>query len=207
MNAAALRALRRWGRPARWVTLTFGALAGVLAAGAAGVRINLSASLPPGVYRTDDVGSGAVRGALVLVCLPRAVAVFANQRGYVPHGGRCLDGASPVGKIVVAVAGDMVRVTDAGVSVDGALLPCSRPLPRDQADRVMPRATNNALLIGSDSVWLYAPSARSFDSRYFGAVGRDAIVGHIHPVWTPAASVARATARRPLATHNCTALR
>src|SRR6266702_3779142 len=51
----------------------------------AGLRLNLTGSLPVGLYVA--AGAAPVRGALVLVCLPPEVAAFARARGYVPNGG------------------------------------------------------------------------------------------------------------------------
>src|SRR5215467_14375871 len=77
-------------------------LAGV--AYAAGVRLNLSRSIPQGLYRRID--APIVRGSLVLTCLPRRIAALARERDYV-HQGSCGDGSAPVGKTVVAVANDV----------------------------------------------------------------------------------------------------
>src|SRR4051812_7287753 len=71
----------------------------------AGVRLNMTGSIPPGLYR---VTRGPVtRGNTVLACLPSKVAAFARARGYVPPGS-CADGSAPVGKIVAAITGDTV---------------------------------------------------------------------------------------------------
>ena len=47
----------------------------------AGVRVNLSGSMPIGLYRVSS--APPMRGAMVLACLPVDVAVFAKSRGYV----------------------------------------------------------------------------------------------------------------------------
>src|SRR5437016_8368195 len=70
----------------------------------AGLRLNLTSSLPAGLYLAS--GAAAARGALILVCLPPRVARFAKERGYVPRGGTCPGGIVPVGKPVLAMAGD-----------------------------------------------------------------------------------------------------
>src|SRR2546422_11670272 len=75
----------------------------------AGLRLNLTGSLPVGLYVASGATSG--RGALVLACLPPGVAAFARARGYVPRGGACLGGVVPIGKSVLAMAGDTVTVT------------------------------------------------------------------------------------------------
>src|SRR5881296_3871198 len=90
-----------------------------LAAGRlAGLRLNLTGSLPVGLYVA--AGGTPVRGALVLVCLPPEVAAFASARGYVPRGGACPGGVLLIGKPVLAIAGDTVTVTPTGLLVNGA---------------------------------------------------------------------------------------
>src|SRR5881296_91000 len=90
-----------------------------LAAGRlAGLRLNLTGSLPVGLYVA--AGAAPVRGALVLVCLPPEVAAFARARGYVPRGGACPGGIILIGKPVLASAGDTVTVTLTGLLVNGA---------------------------------------------------------------------------------------
>src|SRR6266851_977069 len=91
----------------------------LLAAGwIAGLRLNLTGSLPVGLYLA--VGAASARGALVLVCLPPQVAAFARARGYVPRGGACPGGVVPIGKPIVAMPGDTVTVTPTGMLVNGA---------------------------------------------------------------------------------------
>src|SRR5438034_3432539 len=74
----------------------------------AGLRVNLSASMPVGLYRVST--GPAVRGVMVLACLPTDVAVFARSRGYVPSGS-CPGATAPIGKVVLAMVGDTVEVT------------------------------------------------------------------------------------------------
>lgn len=141
-------------------------LAGV--AYAAGVRLNLTGSIPRGVYR---VTSGpVVRGATVLACLPSSIAAFARSRGYVPSGS-CDDGSAPVGKTLAALPGDTVGVTDSGVYVNGRLLPNTAPLSRDSNGRPLPRLRIDRYVVPPGKAWLLSSySPRSYDSRYYGAI-------------------------------------
>ena len=146
----------------------------------AGVRLNLSGSIPPGIYRLAE---GPIdRGALVLACLPTGVASLARDREYV-LGGSCDDGNAPVGKTVVAVGGDTIDVTIDGVFVDGRLVRNSAPLSRDSRGRALPflRLAHHA--VGRNEIWLVSSySLRSFDSRYFGGVSRRSIISRIQPL-------------------------
>src|SRR5947208_16751293 len=78
----------------------------------AGLRVNLSGSMPIGVYRVST--QPAARGAMVLACLPMDVAVVARSRGHVPHG-ICPGATAPIGKLVLAMLGGSVELTAGGL--------------------------------------------------------------------------------------------
>jgi conjugative transfer signal peptidase TraF len=148
----------------------------------AGVRVNLSGSMPIGLYR---VSSGPpVKGVMVLACLPASVAMFARSRGYVPNG-RCPDGTAPIGKVVLAAAGDSVEVTGEGLLVNGHLVRNTKPLAVDGAGQSLPRVPDGTYVVGHDEVWLYSSySKRSFDSRYFGPLRLSCVLSRVLPLWT-----------------------
>jgi conjugative transfer signal peptidase TraF len=164
--------------PAAVVAAVAAVLVSVLAMGL-GVRVNTSGSLPVGVYR---VGGGPIRrGSLVLLCPPVAAARLAWERGYLPAGG-CAGGVAPLGKMVVAVAGDWVEMSGRGVAVNGVAIPESRGQTFDSAGRPVPRAFGGRRRMGRREVWVYAPHARSFDSRVFGPVAVGSVLGRLEPV-------------------------
>ena len=148
----------------------------------AGLRVNLSGSMPIGLYR---VRSGPpVKGAMVLACLPADVAVFARSRGYVPNG-RCPGSTAPIGKVVLAMAGDSVEVTAEGLLLNGRPVRNTRPLAVDAAGRSLRRFPDGTYIVAQDEVWLYSPySTRSFDSRYFGPLHVSSIRSRVLPLWT-----------------------
>ena len=133
-----------------------------------GLRVNLSGSMPLGVYRLE---SGSVtRGSIVLACLPPAPAAFARARGYVPRG-VCGDGSAPVGKTVVAIGGDTITVRSDAIIVNGRAVPNSRALDRDSHNRVLRAYPVGEYLVAPTDIWLISSfSSGSFDSRYFGPV-------------------------------------
>lgn len=150
------------------------------AATAAGLRVNLTGSIPPGIYRA--VGATIARGAIVLVCLPVQVARPAREAGYLPAGS-CPDGSAPIGKPVVAVVGDIVDVGDLGVTVNGILLANSRPLAHDSRGESLNVLRVEHQVVRSSEIWLVSShSPRSFDSRYFGPVPRSAVRSRLRPV-------------------------
>ena len=158
------------------------ALAGTTIEASSTLRVNFTSSLPRGIYRS--VSGRPSRGAIVLACLPPAVARFARARGYVWRG-YCPGGAAPVGKVVSGIAGDSVVATTDGLIINGHRLPNTAALLRDSKGRpmtAMPRAT---YIVAPGEVWLtstYNPA--SFDSRYFGPVAVKSVVSRIEPLWT-----------------------
>jgi conjugative transfer signal peptidase TraF len=158
--------LRRLSRVTWWACGLFALLA---VCTAAGVRLNLTGSLPIGLYVVTH--GPPTRDAVVLVCLPEAWAELARSRGYVPNGNSCTGGAMPVGKPVFALPGDTVVLTESGLILNGRPVANTRPLPFDRRGRPLPRLEAGAHVVGAGELWIvsrYSPF--SFDSRYFGAV-------------------------------------
>lgn len=157
--------------------------AGVMVwAGVAGWRVNRSASLPLGIYRLSGRPEPA-RGSLVLACPPQAVAEVARQRGYL-RGGRCPGRVEPLGKRIVAVAGDQVAIDERGkIWVEGKEVPASEPWDRKALGWEFRTWIGQRVQLEKGEVWLFAPHPRSFDSRVFGPVPTSALRGSIEPVW------------------------
>lgn len=87
-------------------------------------------------------------------------------------------------KKIVAEGRDTVTITSEGVTVNGAIIPNSKPMTADTEGRVLhhhalPRTTlhDNQLLLMSD----YSP--QSFDGRYFGPVDRSTVISTVRPLW------------------------
>ncbi|MCS3751502.1 conjugative transfer signal peptidase TraF [Salinibacter ruber] len=172
----------------------------VLLFGPPPLSINVSESLPVGLYwtgslpepgsapgeTTSEGRTGNLRvevGMIVSACLPPQAATSALERGYLPEG-TCPSGTAPVGKVIAALPGDTVDVTDSGSFVNGALLPGSVPLLRDSKGRAMPRLRGRFIL-PAETAWLYSGhSPRSFDSRYYGPVPLSGVRGQLFPLLT-----------------------
>lgn len=148
----------------------------------AGLRFQLTASLPEGVYRV--VGGAIERGAIVMTCLPKPVARLALEREYVWRG-NCPSGEVPVGKIVLAIPSDTVGVGVDGLALNGHLVPRSRPLERDSRGRPLEHYPSGSHVVQPGELWLFSShNALSFDSRYFGPVPASGVVSRLVPVWT-----------------------
>jgi len=85
--------------------------------------------------------------------------------------------------MVLAVAGDTVRLDHNGVTINGRQAPNTRPLARDAAGRRLTPAPYGTYVLRDGQAWLWSPySYRSFDSRYFGPVPRRGLVSVLRPV-------------------------
>jgi conjugative transfer signal peptidase TraF len=180
----------RWARGAggvaRLAALALGAAAAVLAAAAlrgGGLRVNPSASLPRGLYRLAPAGGPPRRGDLVLACPPAGLAALARRRGYLPAG-RCPGRVQPLGKLVLAAAGDVLEVSAGGLRLNGLALPATAPLAADARSRPLPRWASGRYRVRPREVWLVASHPRSLDSRYFGPVDAAQVLGRLTPLAT-----------------------
>lgn len=135
-----------------------------------GLRINTTGSMPKGIYRI--AARPVTRGSIVELCLPsqNVAAKLMRVRGY-EHAGYCPSGLAPLIKPVAAVAGDIITLTDAGVSVNGNAIPSTKTYSRDSAGRELPRWPGGTYSVPAGQLWLISNfSPYSFDSRYFGPV-------------------------------------
>jgi len=149
-----------------------------------GLRIGVTdSSCSPGIYRM--VNRAPSRGDLVMVCLPFALARFAQARGYLALGRGCRDGIEPVGKRLSALPGDNVEVTRDYVTVNGQRLQNSATLSRDSHGRPVRHIKWGRYTVAANQVWLFGTKdARSWDSRYFGPVPASSIQAALEPVLT-----------------------
>lgn len=134
--------------------------------------INLTASMPRGIYRLQSPQALKV-GDLVVVMLPPAAQQFAAARRILAPGGAIL-------KRVVAMSGDRVCRIDCAVAINGRFVTIARRRNRE----------NHALLhwsgclrVRRHELFVLGQTLDSFDSRYFGPVDRTAIIAFAQPIW------------------------
>lgn len=132
---------------------------------------NASPSVPVGLY---IVARGSPRsGDVVLVRLPPDIAALAAHRGYLPRSVYLL-------KPVVAVTGDQVCRLGTRIFVNGKFVALARP--RDRLGRPLP-VWHSCRTLGPDDVFLLANDTDSFDSRYFGPLDHQHIIGCAFLMW------------------------
>src|SRR5439155_25992925 len=79
-----MRAVARWCKMLRPVVLSAGLVSGVVPALCLVVRLNVSPSVPLGLYRMVD--EPVERGVLVVACGPLTAARLARESGYLIRG-------------------------------------------------------------------------------------------------------------------------
>ncbi|MBD9524654.1 conjugative transfer signal peptidase TraF [Ensifer sp. ENS02] len=157
--------------------------AGLLAVSAAGwfagLRINLTPSEPLGLWRIVSVKRPVARDDLVFVCPPpTAVFALAFERGYLRRG-LCPGGFAPLIKTVAALPGQRIEVAG-NVVIDGAALTHSAVRARDGADRPLEPFAGG--IVPAGFVFLTSPYEASYDSRYFGPVPANGVLGLARPL-------------------------
>jgi len=134
---------------------------------------NASASVPRGLYMVSDRRPG--RGELAVVRPAPDVARFMAHRRYVPLG-------IPLLKPVAAASGATACRDGVAVTINGR--PAATALRADRLGRPLPVWTGCVRLSPGEYFLLAAASPASFDSRYFGPVRAEAVVGRAVPIWT-----------------------
>jgi conjugative transfer signal peptidase TraF len=150
---------------AAWLALTFG------------VRVNLTPSLPLGLYARDD------KGGLVEFCPPGDAAEMSAIRGYRGFG-VCPDRHAPLLKPVVAREGDVVELDGAGLRVNGLALPNTQAHPRDHRGRSLTPYPPGRYTVAPGTLWVASTwNDGSFDSRYFGPIAVGSVRARLAPWW------------------------
>jgi conjugative transfer signal peptidase TraF len=160
-----------------------GAFAIVTGCFSAGLWINMTDSMPMGLWR--QTANRAPRpGDVVLLCLPETPATaLAQARGYIAPG-PCPTGQEILLKPIVAGAGDVVTVSPSAVTVNGHAIANSAQLARDSRGRPLPAYPAGTYRVPAGEIWLVSPhNRRSFDSRYFGPVPSSLVRSTVRPVW------------------------
>jgi conjugative transfer signal peptidase TraF len=157
--------------------LFLGALALVLLAASARhdplLVWNASASSPRGLYVLAS--QAPATGDFVIAWPPAVAAGMAASRGYLPRG-------VPLLKTVAAGPGDHVCARGPYTRVNGMLAATRRRV--DGAGRVLPWWSGCRVLRPGEVLLLGHGSPGSFDSRYFGPVPANRIVGRARLLWS-----------------------
>ena len=134
---------------------------------------NASDSVPVGLYlvrkRQPTIDEIAV------IAPPDWVRLYALSRGYLPADVWLL-------KPVFAMSGSVICGVGTHVFVDGKLV--ARAKKFDKQQRILP-VWKGCRTLKSEEIFVLAKSKNSFDSRYFGPINRDQVIGTALPLFIP----------------------
>lgn len=134
--------------------------------------LNLSSSMPVGIYVRKD-GRPPTLGSAVVFAPPPEARRLSTARKYLPADADLL-------KVVVAMPGDRVCLADDVYRVNGRVI---GTIPRvdSLARPLVPFRFCGAVPAGS--AFVATSASRSFDSRYFGPVSLETLTV-VTPLWT-----------------------
>jgi conjugative transfer signal peptidase TraF len=135
--------------------------------------LNPTDSAARGLYILEPVDTFA-RGDLVAAHLPDMAAELAAERGYLPLG-------LPVIKTVWAAEGDHVCAEAGRVSAPDR--PDLVAVPHDRSGRALPLWSGCGTLNPGEVFLASDEVSYSFDSRYFGPVGTESVLGRVVLLW------------------------
>jgi conjugative transfer signal peptidase TraF len=154
----------------------------VLAMWVYGIRINMTRSLPLGLY----VITHNPQANLVVFCPPPGAMDESAKRGYRGHsyGLGCPDGAPPLMKPVVARPGQTLVVSVEGIAVERRLLTNTAPLQFDAKHRPLKAWAAGTYTVESGTLWVASSfHPGSYDSRYLGPIREEQILYRLRPLW------------------------
>jgi conjugative transfer signal peptidase TraF len=140
-----------------------------------GYRINLSPSVPTGIWkivsRRYDVDSPDEYA--VVSASEHFGYRLAMERGY-------LSDFTPMLKRAAATEADVIDYDEKekAVTVNGAYLFATEIFSKDTEGQVLPRPFF-PMLLRREEVWLSSENIRGYDSRYFGPVSQDVLQGAV----------------------------
>lgn len=149
--------------------------------------INISSSMPRGIYRIENQDTTAPtfslkKGDIVAVCLKKADRETGLQRNYILVGDKC-ENSEPLIKSIFAVPGDNIILKMNSIILNGKIYPYptvtvdskGRPL------KTFPRGS----YIKTSGYWLIGTNdSKSWDSRYWGPVVTSQILFRLTPFLT-----------------------
>lgn len=139
------------------------------------IVINVTESMPLGLYRREPFTQPVHKGQLVYVRVPAHVQTLLYTRRYIPKGAQLV-------KRVLALPGDHWCATpDQGFWINEQL---RGPVAvRDQRGELLPLWSQQCHELAPGFVLVGSDAPRSFDSRYFGPVPVTNLLSEVTPLW------------------------
>lgn len=171
----------------RFLILASVGLVALLSAYYMGFILVLEHSMPRGLYR---VTSGEVeRGGIALINLPYKWSKFGLDRGYL-HPSFSGESERRAIKQVVAIEGDEISISPAGIVVNGELLPHTQQQNSDSKGLAMPELIlGKVILEKGEIIAISHQQENGFDSRYYGILHSANVHGNVVKVLTEKGSL------------------
>lgn len=142
-------------------------------------KINLTRSLPLGIYqliKIVDLNRPLTYNDLILFCPPKEVAKYAKEKKYLSFGFSCTSGVVPMLKKVAALPGDVATIKNNYLHVN------------NQEFKIFTEKekffTYNGGKVKDDHLLAMTSAEYGFDSRYFGELNQNIIIGVLIPIFT-----------------------
>lgn len=140
------------------------------------VFINTSHSLDLGLYNLKK-NDFYQKGDIVLLCLNNKVSQYAYKHGFIGTG-NCKFNKAPVGKTIIAEPGDIVEIIDNQIYINKQHIENSDLY--ELQDWFI--SLNKSFVIKKDEFFVMNNNKLSFDSRYYGPITKDSIIGKIEKI-------------------------
>ena len=87
-------------------------------------------------------------------------------------------------KKIIAVQGDTIHIGQNGIYVNNQIIKDSQPYKVDGNNQPLPQLTiKNYILKNNEFLMFGENNLRSFDSRYFGTIHEQQIIGVLKPIF------------------------
>ncbi|MBU1386942.1 MAG: conjugative transfer signal peptidase TraF [Proteobacteria bacterium] len=147
-----------------------------------GFRINLTSSLPLGIWKIDKSFARIEKGDYVWFTPTKKIADFALKRGYLEKNTNCENNAIPLLKIVYGLPGDKYSFHQNAIRINNVPVKNLKRRETDSKDRPMPKISNG--IIRENQLFVLTMHSHSYDSRYYGTIPIENVIGTAKPILT-----------------------
>ena len=135
--------------------------------------LNLSSSLPIGVYKIRPFNGSLQRGDTVWITPPQLIGNFIYENGWLPRGW-------PLLKIAAAIPGDHYEITDTNIAVNNERI--GPVFLQDSKGNFLPKIRGRFIVGKNQFLPIATNIEKSFDGRYFGAMPQSNIIAFADPL-------------------------
>lgn len=144
-------------------------------------RLNTTESIPLGIYQLEKSNKEIKKGDFIVFCLPQELHKTAFYLGYVGDG-NCYNKYEPLAKEVVGVQGDFVTTKNNEVFINNKLLKDYRIRKFDSLGRPVKSINYDNKKLDGYFVLGSLDKERSWDSRYYGEIEKENVIGVLKPI-------------------------